>query len=95
VIVGHIMGLPVEESVLQLAPAGVGIVTAVTVAGRMGVRSLRRRLGHGLREADRQQTPVRGSGSAASPRRGRGSASHGRARRAPRPSMQETENCST
>jgi hypothetical protein len=52
VIVGHIMGIPVEESVLQLAPAGVAIVTAVTVAGRVGLGSLRRRLGRGIRETD-------------------------------------------
>jgi hypothetical protein len=33
-IVGHVLGLPVEESVLQLAPAGAAIVTAVTIAVR-------------------------------------------------------------
>jgi hypothetical protein len=33
VILGHVMGLPVEESVLQLASAGAGI-TAIAVAGR-------------------------------------------------------------
>ena len=48
-IVGHIMGLPIEESVLQLAPAGAAIATAVAVAGRMGLESVRRRLRHELR----------------------------------------------
>jgi hypothetical protein len=33
-IVGHVMGLPIEESVLQLAPAGAAIVTAFAIAGR-------------------------------------------------------------
>jgi len=33
VILGHVMGLPVEESVLQLASAGAAI-TAAAVAGR-------------------------------------------------------------
>jgi hypothetical protein len=33
VILGHVMGIPVEESVLQLASAGAAI-TAAAVAGR-------------------------------------------------------------
>jgi hypothetical protein len=33
-IVAHVMGIPIEESVLQLAPAGVAIVTAVAIAAR-------------------------------------------------------------
>jgi hypothetical protein len=45
-IVGHIMGIPVEESVLQLAPAGAAIATAVAIAGRTGLGQLRRRLRH-------------------------------------------------
>jgi len=40
----HIAGIPVEESVLQLAPAGAAIVTAVAIAGRTGLGRLRRRL---------------------------------------------------
>lgn len=32
-MVAHIMGLPIEENVLQLAPAGAA-VTAVAIAGR-------------------------------------------------------------
>jgi hypothetical protein len=42
--VAHIMGIPVEESVLQLAPAGAAMVTAVAIAGRTGLGRLRRRL---------------------------------------------------
>ncbi len=42
----HIAGIPVEESVLQLAPAGAAIVTAVAIAGRTGLGRLRRRLRH-------------------------------------------------
>jgi hypothetical protein len=34
VIVGHVMGLPVEESVVQLAPAGAATVTMIALAGR-------------------------------------------------------------
>jgi CBS domain len=46
VIVGHVMGIPVEESVLALAPAGAAMVTTVWIAGRTSLRRLRRRLGH-------------------------------------------------
>jgi hypothetical protein len=42
VIIAHVLGLPVEESVLQLAPAGAAIVTAVTVAVRTTLDRLRR-----------------------------------------------------
>ena len=34
-IVAHVLGLPVEESVLQLAPAGAAIVTALAIAARI------------------------------------------------------------
>ena len=33
-IVAHVMGLPVEEGVLQLAPAGAATATLVAMAGR-------------------------------------------------------------
>ena len=46
VIVAHVMGLPIEESVLQLAPAAAAMMTAVAIAGRAGLDRLRRRLGH-------------------------------------------------
>ena len=45
-IVAHVMGMPVEESVLQLAPAGAAMVTAVAIAGRASLGRLRRRLRH-------------------------------------------------
>jgi hypothetical protein len=45
-MLAHIMGLPIEESVLQLAPAGAVIVTAAAIAGRAGLGRLRRRLRH-------------------------------------------------
>ena len=40
-IVAHIMGIPVEETVLQLAPAGIGpflLVLFRTELGRLAVR---------------------------------------------------------
>jgi hypothetical protein len=42
-MVAHILGIPVEESVLQLAPAGVATVTWVAIAGRASLGRLRRR----------------------------------------------------
>jgi hypothetical protein len=42
VIVAHIMGLPVEESVLQLTPLGGAIISAFVVAGRSKLGRLRR-----------------------------------------------------
>jgi hypothetical protein len=50
VTVAHVMGLPLEESVIQLAPAGVAVVTAVGLAGRTSLSRLRRLL--------RQRSPV-------------------------------------
>jgi hypothetical protein len=46
VIVAHILGIPVEESFLQLAPAGAATVTVVWIAGRTSLGQLRRRLRH-------------------------------------------------
>jgi hypothetical protein len=46
VILGHIAGIPVEESVLQLAPAGAAMATVVAIVGRSGFDRLRRRLRH-------------------------------------------------
>jgi uncharacterized membrane protein AbrB (regulator of aidB expression) len=40
VILGHIMGMPVEESVLQFAPAGAATVTVVAIAGRTALGRL-------------------------------------------------------
>jgi hypothetical protein len=44
VIVGHVMGLPIEENVMQLAPAGGAIMAWVVIAGRAGLARLRRRV---------------------------------------------------
>jgi hypothetical protein len=42
VIVAHIAGIPVEESIVQLVPGGAAIVTAVAIAARMSLGRLRR-----------------------------------------------------
>ncbi len=55
-IVGHIIGIPVEETVLQFAPGGAAIVTAVAIAGRTGLGRLRRR----LRDRARHKNGARG-----------------------------------
>jgi hypothetical protein len=52
VIVAHIMGIPVEESVLQLGSAGAAMVTVVAIAGRTRIDRLRRRLRHRSRRED-------------------------------------------
>ena len=51
-IIAHVMGIPVEESVLQLAPAGAAVITAVAIAGRASLGRLRRRLRHRPRGGD-------------------------------------------
>jgi hypothetical protein len=48
VIVAHIMGIPVEESVLQLVPVGAAIVTVAAVVGRSTFGRLRRLARRGL-----------------------------------------------
>jgi hypothetical protein len=40
----HIIGIPIEETVLQLAPAGAAMMTATAIAGRRGLDRLRRRI---------------------------------------------------
>jgi len=42
VIVAHVMGIPVEESVLQVVSAGAAIVTTAVIAGRTTLDRLRR-----------------------------------------------------
>ena len=42
-MIAHIMGLPIEESLIQLAPAG-ATVTAVMLTARAGLGRIRRRL---------------------------------------------------
>jgi hypothetical protein len=48
VIVAHIMGLPIEEGLLPLVPAGAAIVTAAVVVGRSTFGRLRRLARRGL-----------------------------------------------
>jgi hypothetical protein len=48
-VIAHIMGLPVEESVLQLLPAGAAMMTLVAVAGRNALDRIRRRPGSSAR----------------------------------------------
>jgi hypothetical protein len=45
-MLAHIMGIPIEESILQLVPAGAAMMTAVAIAGRTRLGRLRRRLRH-------------------------------------------------
>ena len=42
-MLGHIMGIPVEETVLQLVPIGAAGVTLVAVASRHLLDRMRRR----------------------------------------------------
>jgi hypothetical protein len=51
-MLAHVMGIPIEESVLQLAPAGAAMVTAVAIVGRASLGRLRRRLRHRLSGED-------------------------------------------
>jgi hypothetical protein len=44
VIVAHVIGLPVEESVVQLAPAGAATVAVVFLAGRATLERLLSRM---------------------------------------------------
>jgi hypothetical protein len=57
VIVAHVMGLPIEESVAQLVPAGAAIVAAATIAGRAALGRLRPLAG-------RQRNETRADGAA-------------------------------
>jgi hypothetical protein len=54
VILAHVMGLPIEESVLQLAPVGAAVISAFAVVGGTQLARFRRRLrqlSRGRREA--------------------------------------------
>jgi hypothetical protein len=42
-ILGHIFGIPVEETAVQLAPAGAATVTVLAIASRTKLSRLRRR----------------------------------------------------
>jgi hypothetical protein len=52
-IVAHIMGIPVEETVLQFAGVGAVTVTTVAIAGQASLGRLRRRLRRRLLGDDR------------------------------------------
>jgi hypothetical protein len=41
-MLAHIMGIPIEESVLQFAPAGAVTLTAFAIAGRRLLTRIRR-----------------------------------------------------
>jgi hypothetical protein len=43
-IVGHIIGLPIEETVLQLVPTAAVVVSVLAVAGRVRVKRMRYQL---------------------------------------------------
>ncbi len=43
-VVGHIFGIPVEETALQLAPAGAATVTVIAIACRARLGRLQRRI---------------------------------------------------
>jgi hypothetical protein len=43
-IVAHLMGLPIEETASQLAPAGAATLTVIAVVGRTWLGRLKRRL---------------------------------------------------
>jgi hypothetical protein len=43
-IVGHVIGLPIEETVLPFVPAAAVVVSAAVVAGRMRLRRMRDQL---------------------------------------------------
>ena len=51
-MIAHIMGLPVEESVLQLVPAGAAMMTLVAVASRNALAHIRRRPGTDAKHSD-------------------------------------------
>ena len=49
-ILGHIFGLPVEETAIQLAPAGAATMTVIAIAGRTKLGWLQRRFRHWMRK---------------------------------------------
>jgi len=51
-ILGHIFGLPVEETAIQLAPAGAATMTVIAIAGRTKLGWLQRRFRRRMRKHD-------------------------------------------
>jgi hypothetical protein len=43
----HVIGIPIEETVLPLLPAGAAIITAIALVARTRMTRLRRRLRQG------------------------------------------------
>jgi hypothetical protein len=43
-MIAHVIGIPIEETVLQLAPAGAAMMSAAAIAVRRGLGRLRRRI---------------------------------------------------
>ena len=52
-IVAHVAGLPLEETVVQLVPAAVAVMTGFAVVGARHLTTFRRRL-RGLRTSGRE-----------------------------------------
>jgi hypothetical protein len=42
-VIAHVMGLPIEESILPLVPVGAAMMSVAVIAGRAKVDRLRRR----------------------------------------------------
>ena len=51
-VIAHIMGLPVEERVLQLVPAGAAMLTLVAVTSRNALDRIRGRRGTDAKQSD-------------------------------------------
>jgi hypothetical protein len=51
-ILGHVFGIPVEETAVQLAPAGAATVAVIAIGGRTKLGQLRRRFRRRLRRQD-------------------------------------------
>jgi hypothetical protein len=49
--VAHILGIPVEETAIQLASAGATLVTVIAIAGRTKFGRVQRRFHRGARKA--------------------------------------------
>lgn len=52
-ILGHVFGIPAEETALQLGPAGAATVTVIAIVGRTKLGRLQQRLRRRMRRQDR------------------------------------------
>jgi hypothetical protein len=57
--VAHVLGLPIEETALSLAPAGAAIVTGALVVARVRLAGILARLGRRRRITRRPPAPRR------------------------------------